>query len=896
MRLKKRWEWNKHDAVISLYLLRGGKSSNHACTCQNCGYAMFPLPYDRETVLREQIKKFAHKLTYPSVTVEDFSFSREDGEKRVSKKVDDGRFPAYETIYDYACSATKLEEYIRRLHRILQQIAEHSATRYQQTYDVHFEKLIAKLNVWNRQWRVVAQELQLPDEILPPEFPEMKLHYTETPNEKLQPLQTRLVDSLTALVDKIQKFIRSNNIYGTDVYGSTIRNEESEIISNYTPDDLQLELDKITAILKKRYVLDIFDDGSRELKQMSEAFWGGIRALLWSDALVQNWEFSINEQSFSVDDLQYILRKSYDIPRAHILSPRFLSEYSENALFALYDRLIAIDDLGLMGIGRRKLTKTGVAEQQLQSMIGLQSVKLSVNKIKAYASANKGKAGLNIHMCFYGNPGTGKTEVARIIAGILHENKILPTANVVEVDRGGLVGQYIGETAQKTSGVIQSAMGGVLFVDEAYALTSNTAAGDYGHEAIATLLKAMEDHRGKFCVILAGYKEKMQPMLSSNPGFRSRIQFELDFPNYARDELSQIVDKMAIGSGYSLDQKARERMLDIADIRRKEPNFANAREIRNILEQAIMCHELYTGDDSDKEIGLTDVEQYIRDAKIYLPSTGEAHTRRVLTAEDELAQLIGLDGIKKTVRKIRAYAKRNMANEGLNLHMCFCGNPGTGKTEVARLMSALLHDAGVLPEAKMIETDASGLLGRAIGETAQKVHQKVQDALGGVLFIDEAYALTDMRSSGGAAMNYGDEAIATLLKDMEDLRGQFCVIFSGYGREMQQMLSSNPGLYSRVQFTLTFPDYDRNELRDILHLFVSKQNYEIEETATEKLLDCVEYFRQLPNYANARTVRNVLDQVILNQNLRAEDTGENRIIPEDVEEYISEKAIQLNTK
>lgn len=870
------------------------KDIDHACTCQNCGYAMFPLPYDRAEVLREQIKKYARKLTCPSVSVEDLSFSREDGEKRVSKKVDDGRFPSYNTIYDYACSATKLEEYIQRLHRILQQIAEHSTTTYQQIYDVHFEKLIEKLKMWDQQWSVAAQELQLPNEIPQPEFPEMTLRYTETPNEKVQPLQTRLLDSLTALVDKLQKFIRSNNIYGTGIYGATKRTEGSEENSNDPTPEVQRELDKINGILEKRYVLDIFDDGSVELKQMSDAFWGGIRALLGSDALVQNWEFFVNEQPFSMEDLRRIIWKGYDIPRTHILSPRFLSEYSENDLFSLYNRLLASDSLNLMGLNRRKITKLGAAERQLQNMIGLESVKLSVNKIKAYANANKGKTGLNIHMCFYGNPGTGKTEVARIIAGILHENHILPTANVVEVDRGGLVGQYLGETAPKTMGAIQSAMGGVLFVDEAYALVSNTSAGDYGHEAIATLLKAMEDHRGKFCVILAGYKEKMQAMLSSNPGFRSRIQFELDFPNYTREELSQIVDKMAVRNGYSLDQKARERMLDIADVRRKEPNFANAREIRNILEQATMCHELRTSDDSDKEIGLTDVEQYIRDANIYLPSAGEAHARRVLTAEDELAQLIGLDGVKKTVRKIRAYAKRNKANEGLNLHMCFCGNPGTGKTEVARLMSALLYDADVLPEAKMIETDASGLLGRVVGETAPKVHQIVQDALGGVLFIDEAYALTNVRSSGGVAMNYGDEAIAALLKEMEDRRGQFCVIFAGYSREMQQMLSSNPGLSSRVQFTLTFPDYDRNELRDILRLFVSKQDYEIEEDATEKLLDCVEYFKQFPNYANARTVRNILDQVLLNQNLRTEDTGENLIMLEDVEEYLSDLNIDLN--
>ena len=147
-------------------------------------------------------------------------------------------------------------------------------------------------------------------------------------------------------------------------------------------------------------------------------------------------------------------------------------------------------------------------------------------------------------MCFLGNPGSGKTEVARYIAGILYENKILPTKKIVEVDRSGLVSQYFGATAEKTRSVIASAMGGVLFIDEAYALGNNSDHGitDYGKEAIDTLVKAMEDYRGKLCVILAGYKNEMLQMLSTNPGFKSRIQFTLDFPNYSRDELRDITE------------------------------------------------------------------------------------------------------------------------------------------------------------------------------------------------------------------------------------------------------------------------------------------------------------------------------------------------------------------
>jgi Holliday junction resolvasome RuvABC ATP-dependent DNA helicase subunit len=167
--------------------------------------------------------------------------------------------------------------------------------------------------------------------------------------------------------------------------------------------------------------------------------------------------------------------------------------------------------------------------------------------------------------------------------------------------------------------------------------------------------------------------------------------------------------------------------------------------------------------------------------------------------------------------------------------------------------------------------------------------------MGGVLFVDEAYALTE-GSQGGSTTSYGDEALAVLLKRMEDARGRFCVIFAGYQNEMQRMLSSNPGLESRIQFTLDFPDYTRDELLEILVRFATKKGYTLEDNATQKFLDVVEHYRNQPNFANARTVRNVLDQVIMNQNLRTEDEeGNSIIILSDVEDYIADEKITFNS-
>lgn len=553
--------------------------------------------------------------------------------------------------------------------------------------------------------------------------------------------------------------------------------------------------------------------------------------------------------------------------------------------------MIAHDSIGYFGMRSSMILNVGEHEEKLNALIGLESVKTSIQKIKAYSIANKGNSNLNLHMCFYGNPGTGKTEVARIIAWILHENGILPTNKVVETDRSGLVAAYVGQTALKTLEMVEKAMGGVLFIDEAYSLVQSEG-GDYGHEAVAALIKAMEDYRGKFCVILAGYRNKMKDMIASNPGFQSRIQFELDFQNYSREELRSIADLMLSKMQYKMSERAMDRILDITDILRKNENFANAREMRNILEQVVMCQNLRCAGTKEKMLEIVDVNRYIKDSGLTLPVSSQSI---ILTNEEQLDHLVGLASVKRMVKKIKAYAKRNQSSDDFNMHMCFYGNPGTGKTEVARIISGLLYDAGVLPESKLVETDASGLIGKYVGETAPKTQAKINDAMGVVLFIDEAYALTETSGGDGVSSGYGDEAISVLLKEMEDKRGKFCVILAGYKEQMQKLLSSNPGFASRIQFSLDFPDYSREELMQLADVFLSKKQYEIASDAMEKLLDVTEYFRQNDDFANARTLRNILDQVIMNQNLRAEDDEEDRmVILSDVEDYIADENINLS--
>lgn len=694
-----------------------------------------------------------------------------------------------------------------------------------------------------------------------------------------------------------------NNLYGNShKYHPTKRSSK---FSNQTDfkDELEDAISKAERVLAKKYVVDIMDDGSDELKEMLTCLWHSIEVIMCAPLFVKNYEYAteagrMNEADF-LARISELLQQRYLVYNRAVSVSAILDSKTEDQIFELYKKLILVDNLGFLVPLGTKLINIGESEKKLNELIGLAGIKESIKKIKAYALANQGSDNLNIHMCFLGNPGTGKTEVARYIAGILHENRILPTNRVVEVDRSGLVSQYFGATAEKTRRVIASAMGGVLFIDEAYALGNSGDHGltDYGKEAIDTLVKAMEDYRGKFCVIFAGYKSEMHKMIEINPGLKSRIQFMLDFPNYSRDELQSITQLMLQHRGYSMGESAMSRILDVTDIKRKDPNFANAREIRNILDQVIMCQNMRCAGTEDHEIGIVDVNKYIQDAKVNLPTAGDDGQKKVLTGEEELDQLIGLDSVKRMVKKIKAYAKRNKGEAGFNLHMCFYGNPGTGKTEVARILSRILYDAGVLSEAKLVETDGHGLMGKFVGETAPKTEAKIDSAMGGVLFIDEAYALVGSHTATGGATNYGEEAIAVLLKEMEDRRGQFCAILAGYKDEMRRMLSANPGFESRIQFTLDFPDYSREELGQIAVVFLNKKKYTIDQAALELLLDVAEYYRTQKNFSNARTIRNILDQVIMNQNLRTEDTeGDSTIIRSDVEDYIADENIDMQKK
>ncbi len=535
------------------------------------------------------------------------------------------------------------------------------------------------------------------------------------------------------------------------------------------------------------------------------------------------------------------------------------------------------------GIDEESLTKALTA---LNNLTGLKNVKKEINEIVKLARFYD-EQGQNIqnkfysHIVFLGGPGTGKTTVARIFSEIYSALGILPKGHLVEVDRQGLVASYIGQTADKTKEAIDRAMGGTLFIDEAYALLKGDNGSDFGKEAIDTLLKRMEDDRGKFVVIAAGYTEEMNDFLLSNPGLSSRFTKKFIFEDYNPDELMQITEKILENRSHQLEEEVKEPIKKFFNriYRNKDKSFGNARLVRDLIESALKNQLLRVADipveerheEALKLVLLSDIKDLISLKKEKETVKIEGDPELLDKYLNELNELAGLESVKKSVEKLVSSLKvaklrkaRGLKVIPKNLHSVFVGNPGTGKTTVARLLSSIYKEMGILEKGHLVEVDRSSLVAGYQGQTASKTNAIIDRAIGGTLFIDEAYSLSRGFS------DFGQESIDTLLKRMEDQQGQFIVIVAGYTNEMRQFIDSNPGIGSRFTNFFIFEDYTPRQMLEIALVISDKNGYKLDEGAWQLLLDIFSklYDKRDKNFGNARTVKNILYKAISNQEER----------------------------
>ncbi|HWF80931.1 MAG TPA: AAA family ATPase [Streptosporangiaceae bacterium] len=539
------------------------------------------------------------------------------------------------------------------------------------------------------------------------------------------------------------------------------------------------------------------------------------------------------------------------------------------------------------------------AMAELDAMIGLTAVKDQVRSIAASIEAARRRALAGIgaekpmqHFVFLGPPGTGKTAVARIVAKVFYAFGLLDVPTVVEAQRSDLVGEYLGATAIKANELIDSALGGVLIVDEAYSLINE---GDgqsdrFGNEAVQVLLKRAEDDRDRLVIILAGYERQMESFLASNPGLTSRFAIRIKFGGYSPTELLQLADLAVSRRGEVIDPHARSvlwRMFEEVGRRRLADELGNGRFVRSLLERSGQARDVRvmggSGDPSSADLitlRASDFEQAY--AELTSRYRGYDETPTLESALAELDELVGLDPVKRQVHEIAAQLRVARLRDAHGLtsqppvrHFVFTGPPGTGKTTVARILARIFAALGLLVRPGVVEAHRADLVGDHLGSTAIKTNKLIDSALGGVLFIDEAYSLYNDGYSGGDA--FGAEAVATLLKRAEDDRDRLVIVLAGYTDDMSRFLRTNPGLASRFGVRIGFPSYQPDELVRIARIFAGQAGDVFAPDAIPVLTDiltraCDE--GRIDELGNGRYARSLYERACASRDLRVAQLGE----------------------
>lgn len=524
----------------------------------------------------------------------------------------------------------------------------------------------------------------------------------------------------------------------------------------------------------------------------------------------------------------------------------------------------------------RQKTQEGASNDALDTlmkMTGLEEVKAQFLKIKVRLETSKRQnndfSTERLGVVLLGNPGTGKTTVARLYAKFLTSVGALPGLEFVETTGSRLANEGVGAAKKQIESVL-TAGGGAIFIDEAYQLALGHNQG--GAAVMDFLLAEIENQVGKIVFILAGYDKQMEKFFEHNQGFDSRIPHRLRFADYTDDELvhmlSRLIDKRYNGK-MKVEDGSRGLYLRIAARRvgrgRGREGFGNARALENALSK--MADRQAERLQKDRTAGQLPDDFLLTKSDIIGPDPSEAILES--TAWTELQGMVGLAAVKEAVRSFLDRVQTNYRREldekpliEVSLNRLFLGPPGTGKTSVGKLYGQILADIGLIPSSEVVVKDPSDMIGAFLGESEKLTKNLLKATEGKVLIIDEAYMLGSGQESSGGSDIYRMAAVDTLVSQIQSTPGEpRCVIMLGYREQMEEMFQKvNPGLSRRfpIEDAFNFEDFNNDELRQILDFKLHKQALQASDEAKITATAVLSKLRRRPNFGNAGEVENLL--------------------------------------
>lgn len=527
--------------------------------------------------------------------------------------------------------------------------------------------------------------------------------------------------------------------------------------------------------------------------------------------------------------------------------------------------------------------------QELNSLVGLKHLKQSLTDFITYLNFIKERKTRGIdtdeqlytHCIFLGNPGTGKTTVARLLGKYFKAIGLLEYGHVVEVDRSGLVGEYIGQTAQKTEKAINQALGGILFIDEAYSLKQNNIGQDFGQEAIDILLKRMEDHKNELVVIAAGYPDLMKSFIESNPGLKSRFTHIFSFDDYSSEELVNIMKIFASKERYKLTDEAEQILKNKLESisSEKDESFGNARFIRNIftnskIQLSKRFQQLLDDEKDFSSLNIISAKDIIEAFYDHAKNNGGSSINidkmeKYLT---EFSNLAGLDEVKMTFNKLLAGIKleklkkdRLISSNSRNLNSIFISSPGSGTTRVARLMGKIYKELSLLRNGHLIEIYSNTFSELNKSDSFIKLEKIFDEATGGVILVNQAVITLN------ANHDFSDSLLQEFLKKLYLSKDKLITILSGTREEIADLFDAVPLLQNQFPNFFVFDEYSPRQLLDIALNICQKKNYQLDEGAWQELLELLILRRKnnnKQNSSNARTVKEIINKAIEKQEER----------------------------